>query len=97
MRCKVFYINYDGRCFGLLLLFVTLASGWISRLSLSFAVIYLVVGIILGPYGFGLIQLRKNGVFNAEILEHITEFVVIVSVFSCGLKLFALYDGMLGK
>jgi NhaP-type Na+/H+ or K+/H+ antiporter len=66
-------------------------------LSLSFAVIYLVVGIILGPYGFGLIQLRKNGVFNAEILEHITEFVVIVSVFSCGLKLFALYDGMLGK
>jgi sodium/hydrogen antiporter len=72
---------------GLLLLFVTLGSGWISRLPLSFAIIYLVVGIILGPYGFGLIQLRRAGVFNAEVLERLTEFVVIISVFSCGLKI----------
>jgi len=85
MMADVYIINL--LIVGLLLLFVTLASGWISRLPLSFALIYLVVGIILGPYGFGLIQLRKNGVFNAEILEHITEFVVIVSVFSCGLKI----------
>lgn len=41
---------------GLLLLIVTLGSGWISRLPLSFALIYLVVGIFLA-YGFGLIQL----------------------------------------
>ncbi|MBW4614495.1 MAG: sodium:proton antiporter [Desmonostoc vinosum HA7617-LM4] len=72
---------------GLLLLMVTLGSGWISRLPLSFALIYLVVGIILGPYGFGLIQLRKDNVFNAEILERLTEFVVIISVFNCGLKI----------
>ncbi|OUL18794.1 sodium:proton antiporter [Nostoc sp. 106C] len=72
---------------GLLLLIVTLGSGWISRLPLSFALIYLVVGILLGPYGFGLIQLRRNDVFNAEVLEHITELVVIISVFSCGLKI----------
>lgn len=37
---------------GLLLLGITLGSGWISRLPLSYALIYLVVGIILGPYGF---------------------------------------------
>ncbi|MBH8555355.1 sodium:proton antiporter [Nostocaceae cyanobacterium CENA357] len=72
---------------GLLLLAVTLGSGWISRLPLSFAIIYLVVGIFLGPYGFGLIQLRQDEVFNAELLERLTEFVVIISVFSCGLKI----------
>lgn len=72
---------------GLLLLAVTLGSGWISRLPLSFAIIYLVVGILLGPYGFNLINLRQNEVFNAEVLKRLTEFVVIVSVFSCGLKI----------
>jgi sodium/hydrogen antiporter len=72
---------------GLLLLLVTLGSGFISRLPLSFALIYLVVGILVGPYGLGLIKLRQEGAFNAEILERITEFVVIVSVFSCGLKI----------
>lgn len=72
---------------GLLLLFVTLLSGWISRLPLSFALIYLVVGLLLGPYGFGLIQLRRAEIFNAEVLERLTEFVVIISVYSCGLKI----------
>ena len=68
---------------GLLLLGVTLGSGWISRLPLSYALIYLVVGVFLGPYGIRLIQLRPD----AEFLERLTEFVVIVSVFACGLKM----------
>lgn len=68
---------------GLLLLVVTLGSGWIARLPLSFSLIYLIVGIFLGPYGVHLIQLRPN----AEFLERLTEFVVIVSLFSCGLKM----------
>jgi NhaP-type Na+/H+ or K+/H+ antiporter len=68
---------------GLLLLGVTLGSGWISRLPLSYALIYLVVGICLGPYGVRLIQLRPD----AEFLERLTEMVVIVSVFGCGLKM----------
>jgi sodium/hydrogen antiporter len=72
---------------GLLLLLVTLGSGWISRLPLSFALIYLVVGILVGPYGLGLIKLRQGDAFNAEVLERITELVVIVSVFGCGLKI----------
>ncbi|MHC5934784.1 cation:proton antiporter [Nostoc sp.] len=72
---------------GLLLLIVTLGSGWIARLPLSFAIIYLLVGIFLGPYGFGLIQLRRDEVFNTELLEKITELVVIISVFGCGLKI----------
>ena len=68
---------------GLLLLFVTLGSGWISRLPLSYALIYLVVGVCLGPYGFKLIEIRPE----AEFLEHLAEFVVLISLFSCGLKM----------
>ncbi len=68
---------------GLLLLFVTLGSGWITRLPLSYALIYLVCGVILSPYGFGLIEIRPG----AEFLERVTEFVVLISLFSCGLKM----------
>lgn len=68
---------------GLLLLFVTLGSGWISRLPLSYALIYLVVGIFLSPYGFNLVQIRPD----AEFLERLTEMVVLISLFSCGLKM----------
>lgn len=68
---------------GLLLLFVTLGSGWISRLPLSYALIYLVVGIVLSPYGVNLIQVRPE----AEFMERLTEFVVLISLFSCGLKM----------
>lgn len=68
---------------GLLLLLVTLGSGWIARLPLSYALIYLVVGVILSPYGFNLIQLRPE----TQFLQRLTEFVVLISLFSCGLKM----------
>lgn len=68
---------------GLVLFFVTLGSGWITRLPLSFALIYLVIGVMLGPYGFNLIQVRPQ----ASFLERLTELVVIVSLYSCGLKM----------
>lgn len=68
---------------GLLLLTVTLGSGWITRSPFSFALIYLIVGIILSPYGFNLIQIRPG----AGFLEKLTEIVVLISLFSCGLKM----------
>jgi sodium/hydrogen antiporter len=68
---------------GLLLLGVTLGSGWISRLPLSYALIYLVVGFLLSPYGLNLIQVRPGAAF----LERLTESVVLISLFSCGLKM----------
>ncbi|MGD1920867.1 MAG: cation:proton antiporter [Pleurocapsa sp.] len=68
---------------GLLLLAVTLGSGWIKRLPLSYALIYLIVGILLSSYGFNLIKIRPD----TQFLEKLTEFVVIVSVFGCGLKI----------
>ena len=72
---------------GLLLLFVTLGSGVIARSPFSYAIIYLIVGIAIGPYGFGLVELRREGIFNVELLKRLTELVVIVSVFGCGLKI----------
>ena len=68
---------------GLLLLLITLGSGWINRLPLSYALIYLVVGIFLGPGGLNLVTLRPDAAF----LEHVTEFVVLISLYSCGLKI----------
>ncbi|ACK72345.1 sodium/hydrogen exchanger [Gloeothece citriformis PCC 7424] len=68
---------------GLLLLAVSLGSRWISRLPLSFSLIYLICGFFLGRYGLKLFNMRPE----AEILERLTEFVVIVSVYSCGLKM----------
>ncbi len=68
---------------GCLLLLVTLGSGVISRLPISFALIYLIVGITLGPYGFNVVRLRPDALF----LQRLTEFVVLISLFSCGLKM----------
>jgi sodium/hydrogen antiporter len=68
---------------GLVLLFVTFGSSWIARLPLTYSLIYLLVGILLGPYALHLIQVRPQAAF----LERLTEFVVIVSLFSCGQKI----------
>ena len=68
---------------GILLFTVTLGSGWIARSSFSFAFIYLIAGISLSPYGFNLIQIRPG----ASFLEKVTEIVVLISLFSCGLKM----------
>lgn len=68
---------------GLLLLGVTLGSGWIKRLPLSYALIYLAVGVIFGSSVLGVINIRPD----TQFLERLTEFGVIVSVFGCGLKI----------
>lgn len=68
---------------GLILLGVTLGSGWIKRLPLSYALIYLAVGIIFGSSVLGVINIRPD----TQFLERLTEFGVIVSVFGCGLKI----------
>ncbi len=68
---------------GILLLTVGWGSEWIARLPLSYAILYLVIGIALGPYGIGLIPLQPN----IHFIERFTEFVVIVSLYNCGLKI----------
>lgn len=68
---------------GLILLTVTLGSGWISHLPVSYALIYLIAGFFLKTYIIAFLNARPS----ADFIEHLTEFVVIVSVFGCGLKM----------
>jgi NhaP-type Na+/H+ or K+/H+ antiporter len=68
-------------------LFVTLAlsSTVLRRLPLTTAMLYLVVGVLIGPVGIGLLVL--DPLDRSLLLERATELVVIISLFSAGLKL----------
>ncbi|HEX6164476.1 MAG TPA: cation:proton antiporter, partial [Vicinamibacterales bacterium] len=54
-------------------------------LPLTTAMLYLGVGVILGPHATGLLSL--DIVTHAEALERVSELAVIVSLFTAGLKL----------
>lgn len=54
-------------------------------MPLSTGMLYLFVGIALGPWGAGLI--RMDPLHAAVLLERLTELAVIVSLFTAGLKL----------
>ena len=70
---------------GLLLVGVALAISTIQRLPLTTALLYLGIGWLLGPEVFGLLAL--DALRDSAFLEHLSEIVVIVSLFSVGLKL----------
>lgn len=70
---------------GLLLITMALGESFLSRLPLTTSLLYLIVGVILGPYGVGMLSF--NPVNEAPILHHLAEVAVIVSLFTAGLKL----------
>jgi len=70
---------------GALLLVMALSSSQVERLPISSSFIYLLIGIGVGPLGLGL--LRVDMVAERELLERLTEFAVIVSLFVGGLRL----------
>ena len=70
---------------GALLVLMALAGSVLQRLPLTTSIVYLAVGFALGPTVLGLIQL--DPVEHSALLERITEVVVIVSLFTAGLKL----------
>ena len=70
---------------GVLLITMALTSSVLRRLPLSTSILYLAVGIGLGPSGIGLIQL--DPIEDAPVLERLTEVTVITSLFATGLKL----------
>ena len=70
---------------GLLFISMALVGSAISRLPLTTAMLYVGVGIILGPQATGLLSL--DIVTNASALERVSELAVIVSLFTAGLKL----------
>ena len=71
--------------FGLLLIAKTLSGSFISRLPLSAAMIYLTVGLAIGPLGIGLLDL--DALTNRVLLERLTEVAVLISLFTAGMKL----------
>lgn len=70
---------------GVLLIFLALSGTVLSRLPLSTAMLYLALGLVMSPLGLNWLapDLRENKV----LLERLTETVVLVSLFTAGLKL----------
>lgn len=70
---------------GALLLLMALTSSQVERLPISTSFIYLIVGLTLGPLGFGLLQLDIAS--QRGWMQTLTEVAVIVSLFVGGLRL----------
>jgi sodium/hydrogen antiporter len=70
---------------GLLLIGMALSATVLRRLPLSTAMLYLGVGLAVSPLGAGLVAMTP--VSHPVLLERLTEVVVLVSLFSAGLKL----------
>ena len=70
---------------GVLLIGIALAGTLVKRLPLTTSLLYLGVGVILGPQVLGL--LRVDPVTHSGIVERLAEVAVIVSLFTAGLKL----------
>ena len=70
---------------GVLLIAMTISGSFIKRLPLSAAMLYLCIGIAIGPWGLGLLVLRPTR--DVVLLERLTEVAVLVSLFTAGMKL----------
>ena len=70
---------------GALFIAMALAGSFVARVPLTPSVLYLGVGILLGPYAAGLLKVSPTE--HAGFLERLSEIAVIVSLFTAGLKL----------
>lgn len=70
---------------GIVLVLMALAASVLRRLPITASILYLLVGILVGPSALGLVRLDL--VEHAPLLELLTEIAVIVSLFTAGLKL----------
>ena len=70
---------------GALLLFMAIASSLVDRLPMTTGLAYLVVGVVIGPFGWRFIDL--DPLRHARLIERVTEVALLFSLFSAGLKL----------
>jgi NhaP-type Na+/H+ or K+/H+ antiporter len=70
---------------GAVLVVMAFASRWVSRMPLSFALVYLVVGFAIGPLGANLVAIDL--VSHSGIVELLAEVAVLISLFAVGLRL----------
>jgi sodium/hydrogen antiporter len=64
---------------------MALTGTTLQRLPLTTAIIYLVVGVVLGASGLGVLPV--DPLDDAALLERVSEIVVLISLFTSGLKL----------
>src|ERR1043166_6360211 len=79
-RWVVWYLIAGG-----VLLLMTLVGSLVQRLPLTTAMLYLGLGVLLGPAGGGMLEVDLQ--HHAALIEHITEVAVLISPFTAGLKL----------
>jgi len=70
---------------GGLLLLMSLASSWINRGPVTAFAVYLVAGVICGPWMLDLLQVDITA--HAVLAKNITEIAMVTSLFITGLKL----------
>jgi NhaP-type Na+/H+ or K+/H+ antiporter len=70
---------------GALLIAMALSGTVLKRLPLSTSMVYLGVGVALGPAGWGL--MNPDPFSNSALLERATEVAVLISLFAAGMKL----------
>jgi NhaP-type Na+/H+ or K+/H+ antiporter len=70
---------------GLLLVLMALGGTVLTRLPLSTSMLYLAAGVAVGPVGLGLLSANPHE--HTLLLERVTELVLLVSLFTAGLKL----------
>jgi NhaP-type Na+/H+ or K+/H+ antiporter len=70
---------------GSLLLVRALTAPMLQRLPVTPAIVYLAVGLLVGPTVFGLFHF--NPLQESALLEVLTEVVVLISLFSAGVKM----------
>jgi sodium/hydrogen antiporter len=80
MRFEIWYV-----VLGALLVGIALVSSVVKRLPLTTTMLYLAVGVTMGPLVFGLATF--DPLRHAKWLERLTECAVVVSLFTAGLKL----------
>lgn len=73
---------------GALLLVVGLATAYVKRLPFSTSLVYLLLGVALGPRGFDVVAYDLGALGNASVwFEHATEMAIVVALFIGGLRL----------
>ena len=70
---------------GVLLVATAMGAPWLRRLPVSTAMLYLAIGVAVGPLGLGWLDI--DVVRDAAWLENLTEVAVLISLFITGLKI----------
>lgn len=80
---------------GALFVVMALSGSVLQRLPLTTSLVYLAVGLLLGPRAAGLLEI--DILRDARIVERLTEIAVIISLFTAGLKLRVAWSDRLWK